>query len=56
VCVHMCVCMCAACVCTFCFAPVQPWPRGLMVEKTRNIKTDPLKDRPFSDTVLVMGL
>ena len=26
------------------------------MEKTRNIKADPLKDRPFSDTVLVIGL
>ena len=27
-----------------------------MVEKTRNIKADPLTDRPFTDTVLVIGL
>ena len=27
-----------------------------MVEKTGNIRADPLKDRPFSDTVLVIGL
>ena len=27
-----------------------------MVEKTRNIEADPLEDRPFSDTVLVIGL
>ena len=26
------------------------------MEKTRNIKADPLKDHPFSDTVLVIGL
>ena len=27
-----------------------------MVEKTDNIKADPLMDCPFSDTVLVIGL
>ena len=26
------------------------------MDKSHNIKADPLKDRPFSDTVLVIGL
>ena len=27
-----------------------------MLEKTHNIEADPLEDRPFSDTMLVIGL
>ena len=60
-CVHICVYMSVPCVyigvyvCLLHCHP-QPWPRGMIVEKTRNIKADPLTDRPFSDIVLVIGL
>ena len=39
-----------------CFFPLQPWPMGLMVEKSRSIPATTLKDRPYSDTTMVIGL
>ncbi|XP_065920006.1 ectonucleoside triphosphate diphosphohydrolase 1-like [Dysidea avara] len=33
-----------------------PWPMGLIVEKSRNIAANPLKNRPYSDTMMVIGL